>query len=194
MSFRLVILISGNGSNLQAIIDAIATQQLTAEIACVISDKENAYGLTRAQQHAIPYHVISDVNQALLDQLTQLAPDLIVLAGFMRILPASIVGAFYGKIINIHPSLLPKYPGLHTHQQVFENGDAIHGTTIHFVNQELDAGPIIAQAKLNVQPQETADSLKARVQLLEHALYPKVIQDLAQGRICLKNDQVLVIK
>jgi len=179
-SFKLVVLISGNGSNLQAIIDA---EKLNAMIAAVISDKEDAFGLQRAAKANIPTHVIKNIDQALEDLLEQYSPDLIILAGFMRILDAGLVKKFKDRIINIHPSLLPKYKGLNTHQKVLEAGDQEHGTSIHFVTEDLDAGPIIAQSKLNVFEHETVEDLRTRVQALEYQLYPEVIQWFVEGKI-----------
>jgi len=181
---KVVVLISGNGSNLQAIIDAIEAGQLNVEIACVISDKADAYGLQRAEKHQIPTEILTKQTQETREQyderlitlIQQYQPELIVLAGFMRILSKYFVETFTGKIINIHPSLLPKYPGLHTHQQVLQNGDTEHGCTIHYVTEDVDAGEIIAQAKLTVNSDDTEETLKQRVHALEHQLYPATIQ------------------
>jgi phosphoribosylglycinamide formyltransferase-1 len=180
---RIAVLISGNGSNLQAIIDAIQNG-LPAEIAVVISNKGDAYGLQRAQKANIPTKVLShkdyktreDYDEALKDLLEQYQPKLIVLAGFMRILTAEFVHHFENRILNIHPSLLPKYPGLNTHQQVLENKDKTHGITIHIVTAELDAGPALAQAECEVALDDTEETLKQKIQKLEHKLYPEVIQ------------------
>ena len=182
----IVILISGNGSNLQAIIDAIESKKLTAQIKCVISDKADAYGLQRAHQHKITCEVVSKKSNETREQydhrlilvINQYQPQLIALAGFMRILSKKFVEAYSGKLINIHPSLLPKYPGLHTHQQVLHNGDTEHGCTIHHVTEEVDGGPIIGQAKLQVHANDTEESLKERIHVLEHQLYPEMIQQL----------------
>lgn len=176
-------MLSGFGSNLQAIIDAVASKELTANISAVISDNEQAYGLERAKKANIKTHVLttspSSVMPALEELLTQYSPDLIVLAGYMKILNTDLVKKYNGRMINIHPSLLPKYKGLNTHQKVIDAGDKEHGTTVHFVTEDLDAGPIIAQSKLDVYEHETAEDLKARVQKLEHKLYPEVIRKLA---------------
>lgn len=184
MTSNIVVLISGNGSNLQAIIDAIESGNINAKIACVISDKPDAYGLQRAAKHQIPCEVVvKNINETreqydmrLVSVINHYQPELIVLAGFMRILSKNFVEAYNGKLINIHPSLLPKYPGLHTHKQVLQNGDSEHGCTIHYVTEEVDGGPIIAQAKLQVNPDDTEETLKQRVHVLEHQLYPEVIQ------------------
>jgi len=197
-TFNIVVLISGNGSNLQAIIDAIQTKEIHAKIGMVISDKPDAYGLTRATEAKIPTHVITrqdyperaKYDEALGTVLEQQAPDLIVLAGFMRILGDTIVDQFYGRLINIHPSLLPKHRGLHTHQRVLDAGDSEHGATVHFVANELDAGPIIAQLSCQVDKNDTADSLQKRVQVLEHQLYPQVVKWFVDKRIKLVNNSV----
>lgn len=178
----IAILISGNGSNLQAIIDAIDAG-LPAKIVVVVSNKADAYGLERAKNAHIPTEVLSHqeyktreaYDEALKMLLEKYQPKLIVLAGFMRILTPKFVNHFKNRILNIHPSLLPKYPGLHTHTQVLENGDKTHGITVHIVTTELDAGPILGQAEFEVAPEDTEDTLKQKVQKLEHQLYPEVI-------------------
>lgn len=183
---RIVVLISGHGSNLQAIIDAVKQGQIASEIVLVLSNKATAYGLERARQAGIPTKVLSGseyaskeaYDQALQKILAQYRPDLIVLAGFMRILSAEFIAAFPNKIINIHPSLLPKYKGLHTHQRVLDAGDKIHGVSIHYVTADLDGGPIIEQASLEVLPDDTVENLANRIHELEHRLYPKVIAKL----------------
>jgi len=189
--FKLVILVSGGGSNLQAIIDAINHEQLNAQIAIVISDRENAYALTRARNAGIPslflnpkqYARRTEFDDALADNIFSLNPDLIILAGFMRILSRSFVEAFQGKIINIHPSLLPAHKGLDTHQRVINAGDKIHGATVHFVTEELDDGPIILQATVPVCKKDSADTLKQKVLQQEHIIYPGAIQLIAEGKI-----------
>lgn len=183
---RIAVLISGNGSNLQAIIDAVNQGQIQAEIVLVLSNKASAYGLQRAQQANIPTEILSgkdfdsreSYDMALQKILDTYRPDLIVLAGFMRILSENFVNHFAGKLINIHPSLLPKYKGINTHQRVLDAGDKIHGVTIHYVTADLDDGPIIEQASLEVLSDETADTLEARIHQLEHELYPRVIASL----------------
>ncbi len=191
-TFKIVVLIGGSGSNLQAMIDA--TQNLTTpaafQIAGVISHNPAAYGLVRAQQANLPIYTVDaklflnnkiGFEQAILAILAELNPDLICLAGFMRVLSPKFVQAYPDKIINIHPSLLPKYPGLHTHKQVIANGDKEHGATVHWVNEQLDAGPIIAQSKVTVSTEDTIESISAKVLKLEHQLYPMVINNLALG-------------
>lgn len=159
MKKRLVVLISGSGSNLQALIDACNSKALNAEIVAVFSNKADAYGLLRAQQAGIPALALSpaefssrdDFDAALQAQIDEYQPDLLILAGYMRILTPAFVRHYHGRMLNIHPSLLPKYPGLHTHRKALENGDAEHGTSVHFVTEELDGGPVILQARIAVQ-------------------------------------------
>lgn len=197
----IIVLISGNGSTLQAIIDSIAAQTLSAEIKAVVSEQADAYGLERAEKAGIPTVVVKvrdypdrNAYDRALDALFQdYQPDLIVLAGFMRILGTDLVKRYYGKLINIHPSLLPRYPGLNTHERALKAGERQHGTTIHFVSEELDGGPIIAQEVVDVLPDDTPDSLKKRVQTVEHQLYPKVLSWFAAGAVQLIPDGVKII-
>lgn len=193
--FNIVVLISGNGSNLQAIIDAIAAKKLSANISAVISNRADAFGLERAKKANIPIHVLpnkdfkstNDYDKALQQCIDQYQPQLIVLAGFIRILGKDFVKHYYGKIINIHPSLLPKYTGLNTHQRVLDAKEKEHGVSIHFVTEDLDSGPIIAQAKLIIEPNDTAETLKHKIHQLEHLLYPQVIQQFSEGKIRLES-------
>jgi phosphoribosylglycinamide formyltransferase 1 len=195
----IAVLISGNGSNLQAIIDAIR-HGLCAKISVVISNQENAYGLERASLAGIPTKILArrdfpDRNSydiALAQCLDEYAPDLIVLAGFMHILSASFVAHFHNQILNIHPSLLPKYPGLNTHEKALAAGDTWHGVTVHVVTTEVDEGPIIAQASMMVAPNDDPASLKNKVHTLEHKLYPYVLSLFANGRITIENNHVLL--
>lgn len=188
---RLVVMISGNGSNLQAIIDAIETGRLQAEICAVISNCPTAYGLTRATQHQLPTAVVdhtqfaqrSDFEQALRETIDRFQPELIVLAGFMRKLTAATVDYYAGRMLNIHPSLLPHYPGLNTHARVLAAGEQHHGVTVHVVTDVVDGGPILGQAALRILADDTPSSLADRVHALEHALYPEVLQQLATGAI-----------
>ena len=197
---KTTILISGNGSNLQAIIDAQQQHKLDVSIQAVISNNADAYGLERAQQAGIATEVIShqdfnnrkDFDLKLQQIIDSYAPELILLAGFMRRLGTGFVQHFAGRVINIHPSLLPKYPGLNSHQKVVEAQDKEHGASIHFVTDDLDAGPIISQARLSVDPQDTAATLKARVLVLEHQLYPQAVQLFAEKRVKLQNGHVLL--
>lgn len=190
--FRVAVLIGGNGSNLQAMIDATQNKQAPPafEISGVISHNPNAYGLERAKSAQLPTYVVDATfytenkkgfERAILTILAELNPDLICLAGFMRVLSPEFVQTYPNQIINIHPSLLPKYPGLYTHKQVIANKDKEHGATVHWVNEQLDAGPIIAQTKISVMPHDTEDSIKTKVLKLEHALYPMVVNNLALG-------------
>lgn len=187
---RIAVLISGGGSNLQALIDA----KIAANIELVISNKPAVKGLQRAQAANIETDVIEHKNYAsreafdvaLAERLQQVEPDLIVLAGFMRILTPEFVTKFYGKLVNIHPSLLPKYQGLNTHQRALEAGDTEAGASIHFVSAELDGGPVIAQARVPVVNGDDAETLAARVLQIEHKLYPLVVRWLVEGRIELK--------
>jgi phosphoribosylglycinamide formyltransferase 1 len=185
---KLVVLISGNGGNLQAIINAIEAKTLNAEIVAVFSNKAEAYGLIRAKQHGLFHKVIlfqkgmtrEQYDQQLLAEIIPLQPDYIVLAGFMRILSAGFINRFPERILNIHPSLLPKYPGLHTHEKAIANQDQLHGCTVHLVTEDLDAGPILGQMSLEILAEDTPESLQQRVFALEHQLYPAVIQRLAE--------------
>ncbi|MBK6597398.1 MAG: phosphoribosylglycinamide formyltransferase [Proteobacteria bacterium] len=192
------IVISGRGSNMAAIVRAAQCGALPARIAVVIADRAAA-GLELAQAlgittETIPAREFADrtaFDAALAAALDQHGADFIALAGFMRILGAVFVGRYRGRLINIHPSLLPQHKGLHTHAQVLAAGDASHGASVHFVTPDLDGGPVIAQASLQVQPADTASSLSARVQQLEHMLYPKVCGWVASGRVQLDGDRVL---
>ena len=197
-SFSIVVLISGSGSNLQSIIDAITATQLNAHLSAVISNNANAYGLKRAQQHNIATHIIDHkqfdsregFDQELQNVIDQYQPDLVVLAGFMRILTAPFVQHYYGKMLNIHPSLLPAYKGIHTHQRVLEQGEKIHGVSVHFVTAELDGGPVIAQARVAVHRDDDVTALAQRVLKQEHRIYPTVIQWFIEQRLCLVEGKV----
>ncbi len=196
---RLVILISGTGTNLQAIINACRSGPLStvAEIVAVISNKASAGGLELARQAGIPARSLAQsdfadrqqFDQQLMTIADEYSPDLIVLAGYMRILSADFVRHYSGRMINIHPSLLPAYPGLDTHRQVLENGDAEHGPSVHFVTEQLDGGPVILQSRIAVLPRETEAQLQARVRQQEHIIYPQVIRWFAQNRLELKDQR-----
>lgn len=182
---NLVILISGTGSNLKAIIEYINQKNLPINISAVISNNPDAYGLTIAENHHIKTYMIPDqkrdiqtYSQRLLEVITPLRPDWIILAGFMRILSEEFINNFTHKILNIHPSLLPKYPGLNTHKKALANKDLKHGCTVHIVTKELDAGPILAQQSCSIHPEDTEETLKIKVHQLEHQLYPYVIASL----------------
>ena len=188
---KLVVLISGNGSNLQALIDAQQAGRLPGEIAAVISNRDDAYGLQRASEAGIATRVISGkdyadraaYDTALGDAIAALGAELIVMAGFMRILTPEFVQRFAGRMLNIHPSLLPKYQGMHTHQRALEAGDTQHGASVHFVTEELDGGPVILQAKVPVFAEDDAASLALRVQTQEHCIYPLVVSWFCRGRL-----------
>ncbi len=192
------VLVSGGGTNLQAIIDAAARGDIPARIDSVVSDQRQAFGLKRAESAGIRTEVLTAdgfdgreaYDTALGALLADLRPRLIVLAGFMRILTGPLVRAWEGRMLNVHPSLLPDYRGLHTHRRVLEAGETYHGTSVHFVTEELDGGPVIAQARLRIAAGDTPDSLNARVQALEHRMYPAVVGWFAQGRLRMIGDQV----
>ena len=199
-STKLCVLISGNGSNLQAIIDNISAEKLDAEICGVISNRPNAYGLTRAQEAGIKAicldHMQHDsresYDKALQAEIESLNPDYIVLAGFMRILTPEFVNTFSGKLVNIHPSLLPKYTGLNTHQQAIDNGDEEHGVSVHFVTPELDGGPVIIQSRVPVFEDDTAVDLADRVQEQERRIYPLVLSWFSAGRLKMVNNKAIL--
>jgi phosphoribosylglycinamide formyltransferase-1 len=192
---KIVILISGRGSNMQAILDA----GLPVEIAAVISNKPEAGGLEIAARHGIPTAVVyhkkytdrDAFDAALAEKIDEYAPDLVVLAGFMRILTAGFVNRYMGKLINIHPALLPAFPGLDTHQKALLGGVRIHGCTVHFVTPQVDHGPIIAQAAVPVFSNDTDETLAARVLQQEHLLYPQAIRWLAEGKLKLEDNKVV---
>ncbi|MEJ2359843.1 MAG: phosphoribosylglycinamide formyltransferase [Gammaproteobacteria bacterium] len=196
--FSVIVLISGNGSNLQAIIDEVQQDRLPVKIAAVISDRPGAYGLTRAEQAQIPTHIIdfrqyperAEFDAALTQCIDRYAPDLIVLAGFMRILTPAFVEHYLGRMINIHPSLLPKYQGLHTHRRVLAAGEREHGASVHYVTPELDSGPLILQARIPVLAEDTAESLQQRVHQVEHQIYPAAIRRIATGQVSFRHNQV----
>ena len=193
--FKIIVLISGNGSNLQAIIDACKSGIINGKVVGVISNRDDAFGLERAKKDNIPSKVINhnnyntriDFDQKLVSTIKKFHPDLVVLAGFMRILSPIMTSAFKGKMINIHPSLLPKYPGLNTHEQVIANNDAEHGVTIHSVSEELDGGPIIAQSKILIHKKQKLDDLIERIHKVEHMIFPKVISMIASKEIDIKD-------
>lgn len=194
---RVVVLISGSGSNLQAIIDQQESGALPIEICAVISNKDHVKGLDRAAAHKIPAivldHTLFDSREAFDERLMTIidaqAPDIVVLAGFMRILTPAFTAHYEGKMLNIHPSLLPKYTGLHTHRRALEAGDSEHGVTVHFVTSELDGGPAIIQARVPIVDGDTEQSLAARVLEQEHKIYPQAIAWLAQGRLTMRENR-----
>jgi len=188
---KTAILISGSGSNLQAFIDRVASGSIDLDLTIVLSNRRDACGLTRASGAGIATACIEHrgfpgreaFDRAVAAELDGRRPDLIILAGFMRILGTWFVSHYEGRILNIHPALLPAYPGLDTHQRVLDAGDRYHGSTVHFVTDELDGGPRILQGRLAVAPQETADELRARVQAIEHQIYPEAASWFASGRL-----------
>lgn len=198
MPIRLAVLASGRGSNLQAILDAIAGGALDADVVGVFSDKPDAAALQRVPvplRWACKPKTFGDriaFDHALADAIDKTRPDWIVCAGYMRILSAEFVQRFPGKILNIHPSLLPKYKGLHTHQRALEAGDTHHGASVHFVNAELDGGAVIAQAQVPVLPNDTPDTLAARVLTIEHPLFLHVLQLAAAGRLAERDGNAVV--
>jgi phosphoribosylglycinamide formyltransferase-1 len=194
---KVAILISGSGSNLQSFIDRATSGDIDLDLAVVFSNKPDAYGLVRAKNAGIATACIEhgqfadreDFDRAVASRLDEWHPQILVLAGFMRILSPCFVGHYAGRILNIHPALLPAYPGLDTHQRVLDAGEAWHGSTVHFVTEELDGGPRILQGKLPVDPNETADELCARVQSVEHKIYPEAANWFGQGRLEFRNGQ-----
>lgn len=196
---RIVILISGRGSNMQALLKVAAAQNWPAQIAAVISNQPSAAGLDVARAAGIAalslnhrdYPDREQFDVALAELIDRYSPDVIVLAGFMRILTPAFVAKYFGRLINIHPSLLPSFPGLHTHQQAIDAGVKFHGATVHFVTAELDHGPIIAQAVVPVLDNDTEDTLAERVLEQEHQIYPQAVHDLILGRLQLVDGRVV---
>jgi phosphoribosylglycinamide formyltransferase-1 len=190
----IVVLISGSGTNLQAIIDACENNKINGQISAVVSNKAGVYGLERAAKSNIPTHVLShkefdsrdDYDQSLVSIIDQYQPKVVVLAGFMRILTADFVSHYAGKLINIHPSLLPKYQGLDTHQRAIDAKDQEHGCSVHFVTEELDGGPVILQAKVPVFEDDDIDSLSQRVHYQEHQIYPMVVKWMCEDRLTME--------
>jgi phosphoribosylglycinamide formyltransferase-1 len=195
---RLVVLISGRGSNLQAILDQAASGEWPVDIAAVISNRPGVQGLERARQAGVPaleldhknYPDRPEFEAALIELIDRQQPDLVILAGFMRVLTPGFTEHYRGRLFNIHPSLLPKFRGLHTHERALAAGETEHGATIHFVTAELDGGPIIVQARVPVLPDDDPDTLAARVLAQEHRLYPQAIRWFAEGRLKLEEEQV----
>ena len=196
--FKIAVLVSGNGSNLQALIDNFKKEEDIVDITCVISNKKNAFGLERAKKANIDrifvdhteFNTREEFDRELIKILESYNPNLIVLAGFMRILSEVFIDKYLGRLINIHPSLLPKYPGLETHKKVLENKDKLHGVTIHYVDKTLDGGPICAQSKMEVKTKNIKD-LKDQIHEIEHEIYPVVIKKIAEGKIEYKNGKVI---
>ncbi len=197
---RIVVLISGSGSNLQAILDQTLDGRINGQIAAVISNRPDAYGLQRAEQAGVEARLLDHkayesreaFDQAMVELIDSYSPDLVVLAGFMRILTPEFVRHYQGRLFNIHPSLLPKYKGLHTHQRALEAGDAEHGCTVHFVTEELDGGPLVLQARTNVLAEDSAESLQQRVHALEHLIYPLAVEWFCADRLQLTAEGVVL--
>ena len=195
MSCRTAILISGSGTNLQAFIDAVAAGDLDLDLCVVFSNRPDAFGLERATKAGIPTACIEhgdfpdreSFDRAVIAELDRFDPELLILAGFMRILSPAFVEHYQGKILNIHPALLPKYPGLNTHQRALDAGDEWHGSTVHFVTEELDGGPRVLQGRLRIDPSESADELQTRVQAIEHQIYPEAAGLVGSGRVLFKD-------
>lgn len=198
----IVVLVSGNGSNLQAIAEACCKNQINSNIINVISNNPNAFGIVRAKRLNIPYICIDhkdfstrdDFDLSLMRHIEQFDPDLIVLAGFMRILTKTFTRCFNGKLINIHPSILPKYPGLNTHEKVLLSEDKHHGVTIHYVNEVVDAGAIIAQGILRLPDSPNERKMIDNIHRIEHDLYPRVVSEIIDHKIKYKNEYVKFTK
>ena len=197
---NIVILISGRGSNMEAIVRALETERWPARIAAVISNKPDAKGLEFAQAHGIPTAVVANkafasreaFDAALQDTIDGFAPDLVVLAGFMRILTAPFVEHYAQRMLNIHPSLLPLFPGLHTHRQALAAGVLEHGATVHFVTAELDHGPSVLQARIEVLPGDTEESLATRLLAQEHRMYPQAVRLFVEDRLRIADGEVRI--
>jgi phosphoribosylglycinamide formyltransferase-1 len=188
---RVAVLISGRGTNMAAIAEAARSGRIPARVVAVLSDRSEAEGLARAKALDIPAQVVvprpgqarEDYDRELLAALRAHSPGLVVLAGFMRILGAEFVHSFEGRLLNIHPSLLPKYPGLRTHERALVAGDRDHGASVHFVTEELDGGPVVIQGRVPILPGDDPDRLAARVHVQEHRIYPQAIAWFASGRL-----------
>ena len=195
-----VVLLSGTGSNLQALIDSTRTGESPARIAAVISNRSDAYGLQRARDAGIATRTLDHkafegreaFDSALIELIDTFNPKLVVLAGFMRILSADFVRHYAGRLLNIHPSLLPKYKGMHTHQRALDAGDSEHGCSVHFVTEELDGGPLVVQAVVPVESDDSAQTLAQRVHTQEHRIYPLAVRWFAEGRLILGEQGALL--
>lgn len=195
---RIVVLISGSGTNLQALIDAVSADSIRADIVAVISNRPDVAGLDRAKNAGIPAIVLDHrlftdrtaFDAALAEKIDALQADLVVLAGFMRILTPEFTHRYAGKMFNIHPSLLPAYQGLFTHQRALDAGEKVHGVTVHFVTAELDGGPAVIQVKVPVLADDNAESLAKRVQQQEHLVYPMAVKWFTESRLRLTDGQV----
>ena len=196
---KAVVLLSGSGSNFQAILDSITADEIALEISSVISNVSGARGIDRAKTHGIPTHIVNNHNyserisfdKALLDKVIKYNPDYLILAGFMRILSPEFIKKFNKPIFNIHPSLLPKYKGLNTHQRVLDKNEKIHGCSVHLVTEELDAGPIIIQGEVPVKNDDDVKKLAARVLKVEHMIYKKALNLFITNQIAYDNLRVI---
>ena len=194
-----VVLISGNGSNLQSIIDN--SKSIDLKICCVISNKKDAFGLKRAAKVDIPCVALDETlfdsklgfDQEIMKVIDNYQAEIIILAGYMRILSADFISKYSGKILNIHPSLLPKFPGLNTHQRAIDASEKKHGASVHFVTEEVDAGPVIAQQSVNIDSTDNSQTLAKKVLEKEHVLYPQVIRWYTQGRLKLLNNKTVIL-
>jgi phosphoribosylglycinamide formyltransferase 1 len=197
---RVGVLISGRGSNLQALLDACADPDFPARIVCVLSNNADAYGLQRAAEAGVPTTVVSHkdypnrkaFDAAMNDALGEFDVEFLCLAGFMRILDGQFVARWRDRLINIHPSLLPSFPGLDTHQRALDMGVKVAGCTVHFVRADVDTGPIIAQAAVPVLPDDDAETLAARILVEEHDIYPRALRLCAEGRVTLEGDRAII--
>jgi phosphoribosylglycinamide formyltransferase-1 len=195
---KLVILISGRGSNMEAIVRACASEGWPARVAAVIANRPDAAGLAFAASHGIVTAVVDhrqfpdrdSFDAALAEQIDAFAPDLVVLAGFMRVLTPRFVDHYAGRMLNVHPSLLPSFPGLKTHQQALDAGVRLHGASVHFVTSKLDHGPIVLQSAVPVEADDTAETLAARVLATEHIIYPRAVRWFVEGRLALDCSRV----
>ena len=200
MPCRTAILVSGSGTNLQAFIDAVSSGSLDLNLCVVFSNNPGAFGLERAEMANIPTACIQHTDfpdresfdRAVIAELDRFEPELLILAGFMRILSPAFVDHYRGRILNIHPALLPKYPGLNTHQRVLDAGDDWHGSTVHFVTEELDGGPRVLQGRLRVDPDESAAELQTRVQAVEHRIYPEAAGLVGSGRVLFRDGEAIL--
>lgn len=197
---RAVVIISGSGSNLQAFIDQMQAGQLPIDIRLVVSNNVDAFGLQRAHKAGIPgicidhreYPSRAEFDQALIERIDQEKPDIVILAGFMRILTAQFVHHYENRLVNIHPALLPKFPGTNTHQRALDADEEWHGASVHFVVPEVDAGPVIVRGRLRVYAHDSASSLQNRIHQIEHQIYPLAVKWFAQNRLSIVNDTVLL--
>lgn len=197
---NVVVLLSGNGGNLQAMLDSFKGDDQPVRICAVISNRADAFGLQRARDAGVPARVLDHkdyegreaFDAALADLIDSFEPHLVVLAGFMRILTGDFVRHYQGRLLNIHPSLLPRYKGLHTHQRALEAGDTEHGCSVHFVTEELDGGPLVVQAVITVELQDSPATLAQRVHVQEHRIYPLAIRWFAEGRLRLNAEGALL--